>query len=116
VTEGVHAPRDPVQLRNALNGLQLYRANFIDRLLQPRARRAHAPVHFIVRLRDRYVGPALTLGLEAWIGPHSRDEIDAGHWVVLRDPARVAASKDRFAAACEASRQTIGSVRVNIVG
>ncbi|CAD6560536.1 alpha/beta fold hydrolase [Paraburkholderia sabiae] len=115
-TERVRAPRDPAQLRNALNGLQLYRANFIEKLLRPRARRAHAPVHFIVPLRDRYVGSALTLGLDAWIGPHSRDEIDAGHWVVLRDPKRVAASIERFVDTCEASLQTIGSVRVNIVG
>src|SRR5262245_38942530 len=116
MTERVRTPRDPAQLRNALNGLKLYRANFIDRLLHPCARHAHAPVHFIVPLRDRYVGPALSLGLDAWIGPHSRDEIDAGHWVVLRDPARVAASIDGFVTAREASRQTSGNVRVNIIG
>jgi len=116
MTERVRAPHDPAQLRNALNGLKLYRANFVDRLMHPRARRAHAPVHFIVLLRDRYVGPALSLGLESWIGPHSRDEIDAGHWVVLRDPASVAASIDAFIGKREASRQTDGSVRVNIVG
>ncbi len=116
MTERVRSARDPAQLRNALNGLQLYRANIIDRLRRPRARRAHAPVHFIVPLRDRYVGRALTLGLEAWIGPHSRDEIDGGHWIVLRDPARVAASIEGFIDACEASLQTIGSVRKNIVG
>ncbi|BCF99294.1 hypothetical protein PPGU19_038630 [Paraburkholderia sp. PGU19] len=40
--------------------------------------RAHAPVHFIVPLRDRYVGPALSLELETSVGAHSRDEIDAG--------------------------------------
>jgi len=117
MTERVRTPRDPAQLRNALNGLKLYRANFIDRLLHPRARHAHAPVHFIVPLRDRYVGPALSLGLDAWIGPHTRDEIDAGHWVVLRDPARVAASIDEFIATLHhSSRQTSGDVRVNIIG
>ena len=57
LTESVRPERDPAQTRNALNGLNLYRANFIGTLLHPRARHAHAPVQFIVPLRDRYVGP-----------------------------------------------------------
>ncbi|MFM0038027.1 alpha/beta fold hydrolase [Paraburkholderia strydomiana] len=96
VTEHVHPARDPAQMRNAINGLNLYRANFIDKLLRPRARHAHAPVQFIVPLRDRYVGPELSLGLEGWLGAYERSEIDAGHWVVLREPARIAACIERF--------------------
>jgi len=96
VTERVRPAPDPAQLRNALNGLNLYRANFIDKLLRPRARHAYAPVQFIVPLRDRYVGPALSLGLEGWLGAYERNEIDAGHWVVLRDPERIAAGIERF--------------------
>jgi pimeloyl-ACP methyl ester carboxylesterase len=98
MTERVRAPRDPAQLRNAINGLGLYRANFIDKLLHPRARHAHAPVQFIVPLRDRYVGPELSLGQDAWLGPYERIEIDAGHWVVLREPQVVAAHIERFVA------------------
>ncbi|PQV48001.1 alpha/beta fold hydrolase [Paraburkholderia sp. BL21I4N1] len=96
VTERMRPERDPAQTRNALNGLNLYRANFIDKLLRPRSRHAHAPVQFIVPLRDRYVGPALSLGLERWLGPYQRTEIDAGHWVVLREPERIAALVERF--------------------
>ncbi|WP_144155563.1 alpha/beta fold hydrolase [Paraburkholderia sp. BCC1885] len=96
--ERVRHARDPAQLRNCINGLNLYRANFIDRLFHPRTRRAHAPVQFIVPLRDRYVGPALSLGLETWLGDYTRETIDAGHWVVLRDPVDIAARIDRFAA------------------
>lgn len=96
VTERVQAPHDPAQKRNAINGLNLYRANFIDRLLRPRSRHAHAPVQFIVPLRDRYVGRELSLGLEGWLGAYERVEIDAGHWVVLREPARIAADIERF--------------------
>ncbi|QQC67439.1 alpha/beta fold hydrolase [Paraburkholderia ginsengisoli] len=96
LTERVRPAHDPAQMRNAINGLNLYRANFIDKLLRPRARRAHAPVQFIVPLRDRYVGPELSLGLHGWLGAYERHEIDAGHWVVLRDPALIAASIERF--------------------
>jgi pimeloyl-ACP methyl ester carboxylesterase len=97
LTERIRPAADPAQLRNAINGLNLYRANFIDRLFHPRNRPAHAPVQFIVPLRDRYVGPALSLGLEAWLGDYTRETIDAGHWVVLRDPAGIATRIDRFA-------------------
>ncbi|MFM0172839.1 alpha/beta fold hydrolase [Paraburkholderia sediminicola] len=97
VTERVRPAPDPAQMRNAINGLNLYRANFIDKLLRPRARHAHAPVQFIVPLRDRYVGPPLSLGLEGWLGAYERTEIDAGHWVVLREPEQIAASIERFA-------------------
>jgi pimeloyl-ACP methyl ester carboxylesterase len=96
MTERVRAPRDPALKRNAINGLNLYRANFIDKLLRPRSRHAHAPVQFIVPLRDRYVGAELSLGLEDWLGEYERVEIDAGHWVVLREPARIAAAIERF--------------------
>ncbi|MCX4147285.1 alpha/beta fold hydrolase [Paraburkholderia madseniana] len=96
LTERVRLERDPAQMRNAINGLNLYRANFIDKLLRPRARHAHAPVQFIVPLRDRYVGPELSIGLEGWLGPYSRTEIDAGHWVVLREPERIATAIERF--------------------
>ncbi|HZZ09228.1 MAG TPA: alpha/beta fold hydrolase [Paraburkholderia sp.] len=96
LTERVRPEHDPAQLRNAINGLNLYRANFVDKLLRPRARHAHAPVQFIVPLRDRYVGPALSVGLESWLGAYSRTEIDAGHWVVLREPELIAAHITRF--------------------
>lgn len=96
LTERVRVEGDPAQTRNAINGLNLYRANFIDRLLHPRARHAHAPVQFIVPLRDRYVGPELSMGLEGWVGAYTRTEIDAGHWVVLRDPERIATGIEHF--------------------
>ncbi|WP_144108004.1 alpha/beta fold hydrolase [Paraburkholderia sp. BCC1886] len=96
LTERVRPARDPDQLRNAINGLNLYRANFIRTLRRPRARHAHAPVQFIVPLRDRYVGPELSLGLERWLGTYRRTEVDASHWVVLRDPERVAAGIAEF--------------------
>ena len=96
LTERVRPAPDPAQMRNAINGLNLYRANFIDKLLHPRARHAHAPVQFLVPLRDRYVGAALSLGLEGWLGAYQRVEIEAGHWVVLRDPEWVAANIAAF--------------------
>lgn len=101
LTEGIRVDVDPALLRNALNGLELYRANFIERMRKPRPRHAHAPVQFVVPLRDRYVGPALSIGLERWLGGYTRVEVDAGHWVVLRDPECVAEHIRRFVRAHE---------------
>ncbi|MEN8504508.1 hypothetical protein ACOCG7_04885 [Paraburkholderia sp. DD10] len=113
LTERVSAVRDPARMRNAINGLNLYRANFIDRLRHRRKRRAYSPVQFIVLLRDRQVGPPRSLGLEGWLGAYHRIEIDAGHWVVPREPERIAACIERFAARREASRDGGGDASFN---
>ena len=93
--------RDPSQLKNALNGLKLYRANFLARASKPRERHAQAPVQILVPVRDRYVTPEMSLDLDRWLGEHVREEIDGAHWIVLRDPDLIASRIDRFAAAQE---------------
>ncbi|MBR8063675.1 alpha/beta fold hydrolase [Burkholderia ambifaria] len=101
LTERVRPERDPAQLKNALNGLQLYRANFLARARRPRERYAQAPVQILVPVRDRYVTPEMSVDLERWLGEHVREEIDGAHWIVVRDPELIAARIDRFAAAHE---------------
>ena len=89
-----------MQLKNALNGLQLYRANFIARR-KPRERYAQAPVQILVPVRDRYVTPEMSVDLDRWLGDHVREEIDGTHWIVLRHPDMIASRIDRFASAQE---------------
>ena len=101
ITERVRAERDPVQLKNALNGMQLYRANFLARARKPRERYAQAPVQILVPVRDRYVTPEMSVDLDRWLGDHVREEIDGSHWVVLRHPDIIASRIDRFASAQE---------------
>ncbi|MFD1560701.1 alpha/beta fold hydrolase [Paraburkholderia silviterrae] len=97
-TEGVRATPDPDQLRNGINGLQLYRANFIARAWRPRERRTQVPVQFIVPRLDRYVTPALSEGVAQWLGRYRREVIDAAHWCVLRDAPLIAMRIERFIA------------------
>ncbi|KWF37710.1 alpha/beta fold hydrolase [Burkholderia pseudomultivorans] len=101
LTERVRVERDPSQLKNALNGLQMYRANFIARARKPRERHAQAPVQILVPVRDRYVTPEMTVDLDRWLGEHVREEIDGAHWIVLRNPDLIASRIDRFASAQE---------------
>ncbi|KWE54052.1 alpha/beta hydrolase [Burkholderia ubonensis] len=119
LTERVRPERDPAQLKNALNGMQMYRANFIARARRPRERHAQAPVQILVPVRDRYVTPEMSAGLDRWLGEHVREEIDGAHWIVLRDPGLIAARIDRFAAAHEtktaAPVQRIAGKRLNNV-
>lgn len=68
---------------DAVNGLQLYRANILPRLLNPRIRRTRIPVQLITLTRDRYVSPDLTMDLRRWAPNLRRDEVDAGHWEAL---------------------------------
>ncbi|MDR3099107.1 MAG: alpha/beta fold hydrolase [Paraburkholderia sp.] len=105
-TEGVHAARDPDQLRNCINGLQLYRANFIARARRPRERRSRVPVQFIVPRFDRYVTPALSENVAQWLGRYRREVIDAPHWAVLRDAPLIAARVERFIAWTARDTQT----------
>ncbi|WGS45846.1 alpha/beta fold hydrolase [Burkholderia sp. JSH-S8] len=119
LTERIRPEPDPAQLKNALNGMQLYRANFLARARRPRERHAQAPVQILVPMRDRYVTPEMTVGLERWLGEHVRAEITGAHWVVLRDPDLIASRIDRFAAAHEgttaAPAQPIAGRRLNNV-
>ncbi|WDD91985.1 alpha/beta fold hydrolase [Burkholderia sp. FERM BP-3421] len=105
-TERLRAEPDPQQLRNALNGLALYRENFIPRARRPRERYARAPVQILAPRFDRYVTPAMSANLERWLGPHRRELLDGAHWIVLRDAALIAARIDRFAAEHEAPAAT----------
>ncbi|USB86606.1 alpha/beta fold hydrolase, partial [Burkholderia cenocepacia] len=116
LTERVRAERDPVQLKNALNGMQMYRANFIARARQPRERYAQAPVQILVPVRDRYVTPEMSVYLDRWLGDHVREEIDGTHWIVLRHPDLIASRIDRFASAQERPAATNAAVQRAVGG
>ncbi|MEM5317386.1 alpha/beta fold hydrolase [Paraburkholderia sp. JHI869] len=104
-TERVSVEPDPQQLRNALNGLQLYRANFLARARQPRERSTRIPVQFIVPRFDRYVTPAMSEDIEHWLGEHVREIIAAPHWAVVSEARQIAARFTRFVTCASPSAQ-----------
>ncbi|MET0189414.1 MAG: alpha/beta fold hydrolase, partial [Pseudonocardia sediminis] len=61
-TEGVPRPR----LRDAVNGLELYRRNLPARLGRPQPRRTEVPVQVLAPRGDRYVTPALQTRIAAY--------------------------------------------------
>lgn len=80
------APR-ATQTSDGTHGVNLYRANVLQRTLSPRLRYAHAPVQVLVPMKDRFISPALTRELSRWVPQLTRVEIDAGHWVSIQQPA-----------------------------
>lgn len=87
VLESTDVPPREGQARDGANGVGLYRANMLPRLLRPRKRHAHAPVQVLALMQDNYVNPALTDHLGRWVPQLWRREIDGGHWMSLKQPA-----------------------------
>ncbi|GJF28142.1 short chain dehydrogenase [Kitasatospora sp. NE20-6] len=73
----------PTLTRDAVRGIELYRANFRPVLRRPRERRTEVPVQLVTLRRDRYVSPFLSEGLERWAPNLTRRTLDAGHWSAL---------------------------------
>lgn len=87
--EGVTTEGD--RTREGVNGMELYRVNFGERLRHPRDRSTDLPVQLIVPTRDRYVGPHLLDDVARWAPRVVRREVDAGHWLPLERPDALAA-------------------------
>ncbi|WP_411375731.1 alpha/beta fold hydrolase [Arthrobacter sp. MPF02] len=63
---------------NSIRGLALYRANFHAKRRPPN--RVSIPVHVIVPVRDPFVSPSLTDGLNEWVTRLTVTKVNAGHW------------------------------------
>lgn len=94
--EGTTVAPTATQTRDGVNGVLLYRANFMRRLFKPQARLAHAPVQTLVTLGDNYVSPRLSDDLGRWVPLHWRREVRGGHWLPLKHPTQMAAMVREF--------------------
>lgn len=92
------------QRRDGRNGVNLYRANMLPRLLRPRARHCPVPVQLIVPEQDPFVFPTLFEDLQRWVGQLEYRRVDAGHWLPLSQPDWLAARIGDFVRR-QASRQ-----------
>ncbi|MBD0862162.1 alpha/beta fold hydrolase [Gordonia sp. zg691] len=89
VPAGLRPPAGRRSGRDAINGIELYRANF-RRLLSPRPARAVCPVQVIAPTDDAHV--TVPLGLEAprpFVDNLRTHEIPGNHWVVEQNPALI---------------------------
>ncbi len=68
-------------VRDAVNGLGLYRANLRGLGRRTTGLRTDLPVQLIVPLRDAFLTPAVYDDLPSYCTQLTRHDIDAGHWV-----------------------------------
>jgi NAD(P)-dependent dehydrogenase (short-subunit alcohol dehydrogenase family)/pimeloyl-ACP methyl ester carboxylesterase len=105
--EGVVEPEaNPTQTEDGKQGVQLYRANFRNKLINPELRHAVCPVQLIVPTKDNYVSTQLFEDLPQWVPELYRRDINAGHWVLLSKPDLIAGYISEFVAGVEAGEMS----------
>lgn len=105
--EGIEEHVNPTQTKDGSVGVNLYRANFVQRLLKPNERRTDIPVQVIVAKRDRFVMPEVLDDLPQWVPNLWQREIDAGHWVQISHPGQIAAMAGEFIDFVEGGAETV---------
>jgi len=80
----------PPVVRDAVNGLELYRANIGAAMGAPTVRRTAMPVQVLAPRSDSYMGAALQRSAAPFVDNLTVREIDGGHWVVRHRPELVA--------------------------
>jgi pimeloyl-ACP methyl ester carboxylesterase len=88
---------------DAVNGLNLYRANVPRREPAPLGAVTDLPVQVVVPLRDRYITPAMTENCSEFARKLTRVEIGAGHWVMRSHPDAIARLIAEFVTSAEAA-------------
>lgn len=89
--ERVAGDRFPRSEADKVNGINLYRANVLGRVLDPDPSPVDVPVQVLVPTGDPYVRRATAaLAPVPYVADLTVEEVPGGHWVVVEDPALVA--------------------------
>lgn len=104
--DGVKAEASPTQVKDGAHGVNLYRANFVKRLLNPQERRAEIPVQLIVPRQDKFMVQEIWDDLPQWVPQLWRREADAGHWIQVSHPELVARWASEFIDHVEGAPET----------
>lgn len=95
--EGIKdAAPNPTQSSDGQLGVNLYRANFVNRLLSPNERRTELPVQLLFPKGDNFMIPEIWDDLPQWAPNLWRREVNAGHWIQVSHPQMVADYASEF--------------------
>lgn len=83
-------PKNPDQLAQSITGMNLYKANILQRQTRPRDMYTVCPVQVIVMTKDTFVTPILYDNVEKWVPELTRDELPLDHWDIHGQAERVA--------------------------
>lgn len=90
-------PENPTQTTDGVQGINLYRANFVEKLLSPQTRIAHCPVQVIILEKDAFVSESYMQDLGLWVKDLTFNRLKANHWAILSRPDDVAQLIKQFA-------------------
>ncbi|WP_410211234.1 SDR family oxidoreductase [Aquirhabdus sp.] len=102
----VESTPSPTQAEDGVHGVQLYRANFRDKLINPEERFTACPVQLIVPTKDNYAGIQLYEDLHQWVAELYRRDINANHWVPLSHPNLIAQWIGEFVGGIESGQMS----------
>ncbi|TDO44297.1 pimeloyl-ACP methyl ester carboxylesterase [Kribbella sp. VKM Ac-2527] len=90
VAGGIESAPGERSVADYVNGLELYRANVLPRLLSPRVRRTDVPVLAVSPDGDAFVTMPLQTDIARWAPNLSVQVVRGGHWLPRNDPGLVA--------------------------
>ena len=111
--EGIHGHANPTQKGDGAVGVNLYKANIFQRVMNPQERHARIPVQLIVAKQDHFILPETFEDLPDWAPDLWKREIDAGHWIQISHPEWLAVSIREFIQLVEHGRAAPGLQKVN---
>ena len=84
---------------DAIHGIQLYRANMLQRLTRPQSMTVEIPVQLVVADEDPFATPELVVGATQPLVPNLKIvPVSGGHWLVSQQPELFAELIRDFAA------------------
>ena len=90
--------QNPTLWSDATHGTNLYRANLIPRLTNPRERYVDIPVQLIVNTEDVAVRPYHYDDTSKWVKHLTRNDIPAGHWSPISHANEIAELTKKYIA------------------
>jgi pimeloyl-ACP methyl ester carboxylesterase len=88
------------QVQDAIHGVQLYRANALNRVSRPRPSPAQVPVQLVVAEDDPFATPRLVIeATTPWVPDLTVVPVSGGHWWFVQQPAVLAGLIRDFVAA-----------------
>ncbi|MFC6013339.1 SDR family oxidoreductase [Nocardia lasii] len=113
-TPAANVKLGPTFRRDMVDGLLIYRANIVQRMLSPRERRTEVPVQLIVAGRDVAVRPAGFDDSARWTDRLWRRDVPAGHWMPFSHPETLATATTELIDALAGAGVSRGLARAEV--
>ncbi|MFD6453422.1 SDR family oxidoreductase [Nocardia sp. NPDC055165] len=113
-TPAANVKLGPTFRRDMVDGLLIYRANIVARMLSPRERRTEVPVQLIVAGRDVAVRPAGYDDSGKWTDRLWRRDVPAGHWMPFSHPELLATATTELIDALDGAGVSRGLARAEV--